>query len=403
MINFNAILEHEDINPEGVQLVRHKDARAAKGRSPYALWRSDPASLDLYQSIQSKARFVVGAHIATFVVSPAGETLFVGLYAVRGIGKVPDGVVDPLSGDDVSGLNLYDLVLDDRLADYRGLLVVDWGKGFLAWVQKAGKNAKRVLEIKQKVANPRFPGFTDFRHDVDTIETIPETWKEVLSSVKGVYVLVCKETGKIYVGSAKGDESLWGRFAQYAANGHGGNVELKARGPKPYQVAVLEVANTGYGIERLEEAWKRKLLSRELGLNDPVLQVNLAAISPFAIIFTAEGFSFGRWNGDESTGGLAALPSIAFSREAEAFVQAAYDGGLVLESFAWTDWKDSNEAQRLRDVPAAVEKASARQLAQLLTVLIRGDRFSEGTLAGAFDSGLLQRIVQRAAVLVAAN
>jgi hypothetical protein len=401
LISFNAILEHESIDPKGVQLVRHKDSRAEKGRSPYALWRSDPAALDLYQSIQSKARFVVGAHVATFVVSPAGETLFVGLYTVRGVGSVPGGVVDPVSGEDVSGLHLYDLVLDDRLADYRGLLVVDWGKGFLAWVQKAGKNDKRILEIRRKVVNPPFPGFTDFRHDVDTIESIPESWKEILSAVKGVYVLVCKDTGKLYVGSAKGDESLWGRFAQYAANGHGGNVELKARGSKPYQVSVLEVANSGHGIERLEEAWKRKLLSREFGLNDPVLRVNLAAIASFADIFASVDFAFGRWSGRETTDGVATLPWVEWSHELEAFVQAAHDGGFVLEAFAWMDWKDSKEARRLRDSPGAVEKASARQLAQILTVLIRGERFSEGTLSGAFDSGLLQRIVRRAASLVA--
>jgi hypothetical protein len=96
---------------------------------------------------------------------------------------------------------------------------------------------------------------------------VPLAWQEVLKSVKGVYLLVCNETGKQYVGSAKGDESLWGRFLEYAKTGHGGNVELKRRGRGRYQVTVLEVVNSDTGIERVEEAWKQKLMTRKFGLN----------------------------------------------------------------------------------------------------------------------------------------
>ena len=49
--------------------------------------------------------------------------------------------------------------------------------------------------------------------------------------------------------------------------GHGGNLELKSRGRKPYRVTVLEVVNSDEGIEKVESAWKRKLMSREFGLN----------------------------------------------------------------------------------------------------------------------------------------
>lgn len=81
-----------------------------------------------------------------------------------------------------------------------------------------------------------------------------------------MYLLVCKETGQQYVGSAKGEESLWGRFLQYS-DGHGGNVELKRRGKKGYRVSVLDIVNSDHGIEQVEEAWKQKLMSRQFGLN----------------------------------------------------------------------------------------------------------------------------------------
>jgi hypothetical protein len=52
-----------------------------------------------------------------------------------------------------------------------------------------------------------------------------------------------------------------------ATNGHGGNLELKRLGARPYQVSVLEIVNSDTDIESLEAAWKRRLLSREFGLN----------------------------------------------------------------------------------------------------------------------------------------
>ncbi|UVC19369.1 GIY-YIG nuclease family protein [Mesorhizobium onobrychidis] len=400
MITFNGILRAENIDPSTVLLVRHQDGRSKSNRTPYSLWRTDPEALELYQRIQSKDRFPLGSRLASFVGTPSGETLFTGLYAVVERGFVPPGTIDPVSAESVEGLHLYTLDRDPRLDAYRGLLVVDWGQGFRSWIQKAQRQDKPILELRRTVADPPFPGFTEFRHDVDTIEAIPESWKEVLRSVKGVYVLACKETGKLYVGSAKGEESLWGRFADYAASGHGGNVELKKRGKRTYQVSVLEVTNSAVGIERLEELWKRKLMSREHGLNDPVFSPDLEAISAFAEKFADRQFSFGEWAGGETKDGATQMPWLKMSDDAMAFVKAAYDGRWILDGeFSWVQWKESEEARRLFNESGRIEKANVRQLARLLTALIRSDHFAEGTLNGAFQSGLLPRIVRRAAVL----
>lgn len=86
-------------------------------------------------------------------------------------------------------------------------------------------------------------------------------------SVKGVYLLTCKDCGKHYVGSAKGEESLWRRLVNYAETGHGGNVELKQHRHEGYEATILEVVNSGFGIEKIEDGWKRKLLTRKFGLN----------------------------------------------------------------------------------------------------------------------------------------
>ena len=78
--------------------MRHQDASADPGRTPFALWRTDPAAFVEYQARQSpraerqlrSARFW-----ASFVVTPGGETLFADLYAASFLGgrhgRLPDG------------------------------------------------------------------------------------------------------------------------------------------------------------------------------------------------------------------------------------------------------------------------------------------------------------------------
>jgi hypothetical protein len=268
MLTFNAILRHEGIDSAIVQLVRHQDTRYPGRPTPYILWRSNDGRFDTYQGIQRLERFRLGGLLASFVVTPQGETIFAGLYSVDGVGPAPEPTIDPVSGQDMTGCNLYQTRPDPRLSEYVGLLVIDWGLGFRSWVQRADRQDKPVREIRREINEPPFPGFAQFRWDIDEIEALPLSWQEVLRSVKGIYLLVCKETGRQYVGSAKGEESLLGRFLDYARTGHGRNVELKRRGRKPYQVTVLEIANSGLGIEQIEETWKRKLMSREFGLNE---------------------------------------------------------------------------------------------------------------------------------------
>ena len=57
----------------------------------------------------------------------------------------------------------------------------------------------------------------------------------------------------------------------------------------------------------------------------------------------------------------------------------------------------------MRSDPEAVAAATPEQLAWLLTAIVRSDRFVEGSIEGAFESGLLARIARRAAALLEAT
>ena len=271
MLTFNDLLALEGVESTAVRLVRHQDRRLGRGRL-YEAWRNDRAAFESYQSVQSKDRFPVGDLLAEFVVTEALKTVFVGLYRVDGVDRCPDGSTDAMLKHDISGHFQYELTLLAHLEDYRDRLVINWGAGTRSWVQRAANQPKPVIEIAEQY-EPRFPGFREFVRPVADIPTLPNGWQQVLRSVKGVYLLVDLDSGRQYVGSAKGADSLFGRWMTYATDGHGGNLGLKgaaAGGLRRYQVSVLEVVDENTPnttIEQIESYWKNKLLSRAFGLN----------------------------------------------------------------------------------------------------------------------------------------
>jgi hypothetical protein len=118
-------------------------------------------------------------------------------------------------------------------------------------------------------------------------------------------------------------------------------------------------------------------------------------IAAFLPSFEAPGFKFGHW-----TARPGEFPFYTTSDTAAQFVNAVYACGWVVENLDWPEWMLTREAEQLRDSPDALAKATPEQLAQLLTVCIRQDRFVEGGLAGHFESGLLTRILKRARTLL---
>lgn len=271
MLTFNDLLELEGVDINDVRLVRHQDSRLGRGRL-YEAWRNNRDAFESYQSVQSKDRFPIGGLLASFVVTEAQKTVFFGIYRVDGVDRCPSGSSDALLRHDTSGHYRYDLTLLDLLADYRDKVVIDWGAGTRSWVQRAANQPKQVVEIAAQF-EPRFPGFREFVRPVEDIPTLPNGWQQVLRSVKGVYLLVDLDSGGQYVGSAKGADSLFGRWMEYATDGHGGNLGLRraaSSGRRRYQVSVLEVVGENTPdttIEQIEAHWKNKLLSRTFGLN----------------------------------------------------------------------------------------------------------------------------------------
>lgn len=121
----------------------------------------------------------------------------------------------------------------------------------------------------------------------------------------------------------------------------------------------------------------------------PFGAASLRVLAEFLPKFEAPGFDFGSWDSGW----------FRLGNEASDFISACYEWGWVQSGFDWPEWMHTKEAERLRDDPTAIENATPEQLRRLLTLLIRQDRFVEGLVGAAFESGLLVRIVRRIATL----
>lgn len=144
------------------------------------------------------------------------------------------------------------------------------------------------LEVSEILAEPysgrTFPGYErvniHFRELESLVKIDRPDWKAALANVNGIYLITDENTGKRYVGSASGEQGLWGRWKTYIETGHGGNQGLKeatgdnsqeyARGHFVFTLLEFLAFRTPEEVVRDRETfWKQVLLTRgKYGLNE---------------------------------------------------------------------------------------------------------------------------------------
>jgi hypothetical protein len=87
-----------------------------------------------------------------------------------------------------------------------------------------------------------------------------------------------KNNGKLYIGSAYGEEGIWQRWQEYSKTLHGGNKRLKELYKREgesafqnFQYTILETLDRESSADEviaIENRWKAHLLTREYGYND---------------------------------------------------------------------------------------------------------------------------------------
>ena len=122
-----------------------------------------------------------------------------------------------------------------------------------------------------------FPGYEKVNISWEELKRVldKESWKTALQNQKGVYLITDKSNGKMYVGSAYGENMIWGRWKAYIETGHGGNVELKKLPfdhiKQNFKYSILEIFKSTTDdqiiIDR-ENWWKEVLQTRQFGYNE---------------------------------------------------------------------------------------------------------------------------------------
>ena len=130
------------------------------------------------------------------------------------------------------------------------------------------------------------------------------------------------------------------------------------------------------------------------------LAERLRPLADLVPILESPDADFGRWETPAPVDDVLRMPYYVFGPTADAFRAAVASGGWIVMGFDWDAWLQEADGSALRDRPETVATASPDQLGWFLTAIVRSDRFVEGSIAGAFESGLLAGIARRAAALL---
>lgn len=197
--------------------------------------------------------------------------LFAGVWHIHGCVKKSDGFQYKTS--EIKGL---EHLVGRAIVAFRRTFRASYLRG-----EKFGP-ALVVREIRaERLSVEDFPGYSSARLSYDTLRVVvrqrPTAWVTALRSVGGVYLIADESNGKLYVGSAYGEDGIWGRWENYATNGHGGNKDLmallkeKGKGhASKFMFSILEICDlisTRDEVLARECHWKNVLLSREFGYN----------------------------------------------------------------------------------------------------------------------------------------
>ena len=184
------------------------------------------------------------------------------------------------------------------------------------------------------------------------------------------------------VGKIEGEEG-WGVGRRVSGYPHDGHTFLEA----VHHCADMlsEECDSQNAVVEVDEFFETEVI--------PLLKDRLNALAEFLPTLESPDFEFGHLVVEPGV-----FPYYSFSDDSSRFIHVCNEMKWVIP-FDWSEWKESPEAVRLRAEPSVLEAATPEQLQRLLTVLIRQERFVDGALESAFESGLLVRILRRVAAL----
>ena len=242
---------------------------------PLDLYKTNPDEVNVTWFLWHDDRryFIVGQTAICLLKLRGDQWLLTTIKKITRLLDVTDGV-----GYDADEVKEYE--------QYFGRLVVEYHNPCRTMGRKY-ENVMDELEVVQilneQYTGNEFPGYENVRLSYPLLKNIVDRqlpgWVDALRNQKAVYLITDTKTGKMYVGSATSQTGmLLQRWSSYAADGHGGNIELrelvKQQGldyvKENFQYSILENYNArmddGYILKR-ESWWKETLCTRTHGYN----------------------------------------------------------------------------------------------------------------------------------------
>jgi hypothetical protein len=173
----------------------------------------------------------------------------------------------------------YTGIPKEKYEQYFGRTIIEYtltGRTIVRHFDRYAAELKVRQILPGKYDNDDFPGYDNVKLSYSDLKRViaRKDWIAALGNQKAVYLITDKKTGKLYVGSATGEEMLLQRWSQYVADGHGGNIELKKLQfehiQKHFQYSILENYNGRVDddiVRKRERWWKEVLQSRDYGYN----------------------------------------------------------------------------------------------------------------------------------------
>lgn len=236
--------------------------------------------MNCWKSKQANNNYSDAEYVLSFAqYYPYGSNyyMFGGLYKIE---KIIPEVYDQIG---------YKLTLQNEFKEYIKRLIIKLDRPVGRDIyNKPFESVQRdfnpeVYEITPSARLSDFNGFNNvllLHKDLQIIAKYeaPE-WKNALENVKGIYAITDISNGKIYIGSATGENGIWQRWCSYAKGLTGDNKDfkniVKEKGEdyikNNFTYAILEIfdmkTKDDYIIRR-EHHWMKVFQTQKFGMNN---------------------------------------------------------------------------------------------------------------------------------------
>lgn len=236
--------------------------------------------MNSWKSKQANNNYSDAEYVLSFAqYYPYGSNYYIfgGLYKIE---KIIPEVYDQIG---------YKLILQEEFKEYIKRLIIKLDRPVGRDIyNKPFENVQRdfnpeVYEITPSARLADFNGYNNvllLHKDLQIIAKYeaPE-WKNALENVKGIYAITDISNGKIYIGSATGENGIWQRWCSYAKELTGGNKDfiniVKEKGEdhirNNFTYSILEIfdmkTKDDYIISR-EHHWMKVFQTKRFGMNN---------------------------------------------------------------------------------------------------------------------------------------